>query len=224
MSIWDSAVERHVVELFKNDGAAAQVYFEVLGRLRHRFYDQSVVDALFQRWDGKITIEDAYCFGQLWAEIGSGVVFMRQFDIGVSPRADKEQSYNHRALQQLKKCHRSEISDNLRLSVDFFGGSGDQDGSVVLKSDLVFRHEACEDGCCPARRAQAPKKTWLPLEVGTTTAARSLGHLRSEHGLARWPYDSNVVTFFYVPSIYDISSREHPYMSGFAEIFSALRK
>jgi hypothetical protein len=211
MSIWDSAACHKLVEAAREDAAAAQLMIDVWGKLRSGFYNRDLVDVIFQRYDGDTRIEDAYCFLRIWNEIGAGLIHVQSFDIGAHPLCDAARKENHAALQRLRKFIELQTGLPLKLKVEFFGGSGDQDGYVELGSALTFQRSACEDGCCPAMRCVAPKKKWFALEVGTTTAARTLGHLRQEHGLVRWPYGSTNVTFLYVPTIYDTSTRCHPY-------------
>lgn len=221
MSIWDTAVRHQLLEEAGNDPTVAQLLISVLGKLRSGFYERKIVDAIFQRYDGDATIEDAYAFSRIWTEIGIGLVHVQHFDIREHPFADAARKENHAALQRLKSFVDLQTGMPLNLKVEFFGGRGDQDGYVELRSDLVFQRAKCDDGCCPAAWAIAPKRTWFPLEVGTTTAARTLGHLRQERGLVRWPYGSNHVSFFYVPAIYDIATRYHPYDPS--ALFDSLR-
>jgi hypothetical protein len=213
MSIWDSAVRRQLVKEARKRAKSAQLFINILGKLREGFYDRRLVDVLFQRWDRDVTIEDAYCFGRLWNELNSGLIHVQRFDIGREPLADTEKQYNNEALQGLRSFVDVRTQMPLRLVVEFFGGAGDQDGYVRLLSDLTFERESCEGGCCPAMRCVAPKKTWFPLEVGTTTAARTLGHLLQERGIVRWPYGSTEVTFLYVPHVFDVVTKCHPYES-----------
>ena len=217
MSIWDSAARHQLVAECRKNPEAARIYIDILGKLREGFYDSSIVDVILQRYDAEITIEEAYCFGKLFAEIGIGLIHVQSFEIGESPRADKERLHNHNALQQLRRQIHVATLKPLELKVAFFGGAGDQDGYVELRSDLIFARESCQDGCCPAMRSVAPKRTWFPLEVGTTTAARTLGHIRQERGLVRWPYNSTKVFFLYVPGIFDLTTRNHPYALHFPD-------
>lgn len=211
MSIWDTAVRHQLVDECRADARAAQLYVDVLGKLREKFYDRRLVDDIVQRFDETLLIEDAYCFAKLWTEMGVGLIHVHSIDIGNEPRGDADREYNHNKLQQLNGLIHRETGLPLKLKVEFWGGAGDQDGYVELRSDLIFERAVCKDGCCPAMTSVARKRTWFPLEVGTTTAARTLGHLRQERGLVRWPYGSNAVTFLYVPRICDPATKGHPY-------------
>jgi hypothetical protein len=98
----------------------------------------------------------------------------------------------------------SGTGDLLALKACFVGGKGDADGTIELSSAMTFAMTGCAHGCCVPTIAVAPAGFLFPLEVGTTSGPRTWGHLVESRGLARWPYGSTAVTFFFVPDTYDI--------------------
>src|SRR5579875_274679 len=118
MSIWDSAAAHGLVDASRRDATAAQVFVDVFGKLRDDFYDRSLRDAVFQRYDGTISIEDAYAFSLIWADIARGVIQVQQFDIGTEPRRDCDRAFNHRALQNLTHFIDLRSGKRLRLRVE----------------------------------------------------------------------------------------------------------
>jgi hypothetical protein len=207
MTTWEQGLRRRVLSGFRNSDDFGSVVGEYYARLHECRFDRWFVDAIVQRDRDELTIEDAFAFAQILAEVVRGRIVLQQFDIGVRPGRDSNVAYNHDALQELCGFVDNDTGAPLELDVSFEGGLRDQDGSVVLRSDLVLSNEPCATGCCPRTWTVAAAGTWFPLEVGDTTAARSLGHIRLERGLVRWPYDSTAVTFFYVPQLYDPGTR-----------------
>jgi hypothetical protein len=209
VAIWERAIQERIIESFRSDGELAAVYYEYLYRMRQGRFDDGLVQAIGQRRDGDITIEDAYCFAQLHVDIAFGRVLIGRFNVQAAPRGDRDRGFNQRCLDSLNDFVDGYSGERLAFEVDFLGGPGDQDGFITSRREMIFSVNRCTAGCCPRTSAIVPSGTRFPLEVGTTTAARSLAHLHQERALARWPYGSHFVTFFFVPDVYDVVTQKH---------------
>lgn len=133
--------------------------------------------------DGRWDIYDGYALLLLSGWWFDGLVAFVHVHVGVGPAADRLVDENNKRLAGLPDWARAEFSP-------IVGSGYCDDGSFEWTRPLrLYTHGP--DG----KRASYVSKPWtLPLEVGRTTASRTLLHIAEDNGVARWPYGSNRIT------------------------------
>jgi len=163
---------------------------EVIGKLEDGFYNSDLQDTIFQQWEGRsgISVDVAYPFALFYTALQSGEIGRIRIGVGEYPLADCEVKENDRILQSalpnlgLLKDDSGNFLD-CKWSGEFFGGVNGEDGFIRWEGTAKF--ETLKDGknadflYLPSGR--------LPLEVGTTSAAKTYLQLMTG-GVARWPY------------------------------------
>lgn len=91
-----------------------------------------------------------------------------------------------------------------RAVVDIDQNGADQDGYLAWDEPIMIERavDASLLSSCPHGYAErlsildyiAPGR--VPLEIGYTMPSRTLAHLTVDGGVARWPYDADVITLF----------------------------
>lgn len=131
-----------------------------------------------ERW----SIYDGYALMLLDRWWFAGFVAFAHVRVGVGPAADRMVDENNARLAALPAGFRAEF-------VPMVGSSYCDDGSFGWTQALRF--EVFSDG---AKCAHVHEPWTLPLEVGRTTASRTLLHITQSGGVARWPYDARHIT------------------------------
>lgn len=171
---------------------------EVIGKLEDGFYGSDFQDTVFQQWEGRseITVDVAYPFALFYTALQKGEIARIRLAVYEYPLGDSEVKENDRILQSaLPKL--GLLKDDLgnfldcKWSGQFFGGVNGEDGFIRWEGTAKF--ETLKDGknadflYLPSGR--------LPLEVGTTSAAKTYLQLMNG-GVARWPYDQKEITIY----------------------------
>lgn len=113
-----------------------------------------------------------------------------------SPQADRYRAENAAAI--------ADLPGPFRAVVDLDQNCADQDGYLEWNEPIIV--ERCVDASllpsCPNGYSQRlvmltrVEPGLVPLEIGYTMPSRTLCHLDVDGGVARWPYDSDVITLF----------------------------
>lgn len=178
ISTYDSAV-KSIVDEGMTDPRFCELYAGILKKMRSGFYGKRTLDFILQKHFDGYDMYDAFSFGQACAMIWSGKVVIVSIDVHETPRSDRNVKSNNRLMADLPHP----------FSGAFWGGTADCDGYVEWsKSVRATKFLSGPNGEETKLAVRLPVNK-IPLEVGTTSGARTLAHLRMEHGVARWPYD-----------------------------------
>ena len=188
VSVWDISFQKKAIDAMQ-DPRWVSLIANVCRKLNAGEYDQWFVDCLTQQWSGNkpgYDIYDAYAFALFWADIIHGDIAYAVIDVSEPPKGDRAKAANNAILSTLPQPFRAA----------FEGGAGDHDGELhwdVAITLAITRLDADNQQVfCHTTRAPAH----APLEVGYTMPGRTLGHLRTERMVARWPYSHNRVGIF----------------------------
>lgn len=164
MTVKRRALDIWIERRCREDHEVYQLCVDYLEGLREGFWEQPYVDMIMQ-YHRKPSYDfgDAYVFGQIHAAFHLGKLELLESKIGEAPVADAMIDENNRRLKKLSGPFHAE----------FTGGLADCDGALSLNKSLG------DDS--------------IPLEVGCTDAATTLNHLFYREGLARWPYESDIM-------------------------------
>ena len=178
----------------------ASLLGQILARMSTGFYDQKLVDVILQKHRTGYDIYDAYSFSQVYAGIIHGEIATAEIEIGKMPYADKLIKENNDALTNLDHCTILTDSENGKTKevgsvfrAEFWGGLKDSDGYL----EWLLPIELCRQSENVVEKVVASPRR-LELEVGYTQGNRTVFHLALERGLARWPYNSSVITILVV--------------------------
>ena len=171
---------------------------EVIGKLEDRFYGSDFQDTVFQQWEGRseITVDVAYPFALFYAALQKGEIARIRLAVYECPFGDSQVEENDRILQSalpnlgLLKDGSGNLLD-CKWSGQFYGGVNGEDG--FIQWDGVAKFETLKEGK-NAEVLYFPSGR-LPLEVGTTSAAKTYLQLMNG-GVARWPYDQKEITIY----------------------------
>ena len=171
---------------------------EVIGKIEDGFYGNDFQDTVFQQWErqSEITVDVAYPFALFYAALQKGEIARIRLAVYECPLSDSEVEENDRILQSaLPKLGLLKDGDgnflDCKWSGEFFGGVNGEDGFIKWEGTAKF--ETLKDGknadflYLPSGR--------LPLEVGTTSAAKTYLQLMNG-GVARWPYHQKEITIY----------------------------
>ena len=146
----------------------------VCAKLNANFYEQRHIDVIMQHHKGLFDLYDAFAFIHVHTLICNGTFLVADIPVGRGPSRDKSKHINRAILGGLDG----------KFTAEFRGGFGDSDGFLSWRDELRVHDPnhvtAFEYLCIPARQ--------VPLEVGFTSASRTLMHLTQEGAIARWPY------------------------------------
>lgn len=179
-----------VVDKLMGDPDKIYVYSDYLRKMRSGHFDKTYIDNVMQKYssygDDEYDIYDAYAFAQFHFLMGSGKLASAKVNIGLKPKANDEVEYHNNVLRKGKIIYGA-----------FVGGLGDSDGHITWDKPLEFQiMHASETDDTIERSALIVSSRQLPLEVGFTDGSRTLLHLYQDHGLARWPYGSKIITLY----------------------------
>lgn len=137
-------------------------------------------DVVAQRW-GEFDVYDAYSFLKLNEALHKRELLAAELVLGAAPASDRLLAGNQKTLDSTLPRVFSAVVAN---------GTGDTDGSLRWKDFIEVSSIQCvQCGDVPERK-QRLKATQASLEIGSTSAAKTLLQLHSYGALARWPYDS----------------------------------
>lgn len=167
---------------------------DYMRRMRDGFYNTRFRDVVFQKWEGddSVTFSDVYAFAMIHTWLNTGKVVMAAINMGQEPKADANIKDNHELLSTrlpLLDCH-GDDDISCKWNGGFWGGTQGEDGFIEWTGEAVF--ERFQDGK-PAGWQRFPSDR-LVLEVGTTAAAKTLAQLKTNGGVARWPYGRKEIT------------------------------
>lgn len=132
-------------------------------------------------WSGLYyDVYDAYGFARVWEALQAGQCLPCQIDVGNGPGVDCAPTRNQQLLSRLPRPFAAEV----------FSGTHDDDDGTLLWEEPIIVGSRTSRGVIErnVHRGQAP------LEIGDTTASRTLCHLRQGGRVARWPYGHKHIT------------------------------
>jgi len=183
-----NAAEKAMRRQLDRHPAHATFLMDVQDRYRRDEFAPWLAHAISDHsWHTSFDLVEAYAFSQVWGMIHLGMVGLCRIDVGTIPSADKEVEENQRALDEgLPEPFHALVQSNAGRGADDDGKFGWKRAveldRVTITADGVERHTPWK---CSRRKLQ--------LEIGTTTAVRTLGHLLENIGLARWDYSSKEI-------------------------------
>lgn len=175
MTLHEDAMEQAAMDAVRKDpsGWGARLSNTIV-KLTDGYYDKTMRDVIFQHhWRTKITLDVAYAFTIIHEAIFDGDVVFARIPVGAVPSSDRSTKENNNSLQKISGPFKA----------NFYGGPGDQDGSLSWSVPI----EAVSAASQKLATVVVPPRS-APLEVGTTKASRTWLHLAQERCIARWPY------------------------------------
>jgi len=203
-SVHDRAL-LNIAKEYLNDPDWLETVAMYLRNMRNGVYSKDAIDVVFQNWDrfGEYTFVDAVAYMLIHTDIHLGKIAKTVIDIGCEPSSDTDRDSNSAALMKgLESINAwgttlfdpNSTEAKCRFFGNFWGGSADEDGYIEWDGNAsfwIFKDGKCDhDIKIPGRR--------VPLEVGYTMPGRTIAHLASARGLARWPYNSKIITILVV--------------------------
>lgn len=160
-----------------------------------RYWEHGYVAALGQKDSraGDWQLGQIASFGALHVDIQAGAIGIVKVRAGGEPRRDSAREANAAHLADLPEPFAGEVYMDQH--------NGDSDGKlswtepVTIDVSTQATWEDCE-GVHPLLAPVTVRSGWIPLEIGTTQASRTLLHVREEGGVARWPYGSDWIWVF----------------------------
>jgi hypothetical protein len=150
------------------------------------FFNKDWVDVVYQHPDrDRCTLTDAAVFAALWTAIQLGNLLSLRIPLGRTPFSDEELLANNAALQALPP----------HFGATLWGRNFEQDGVLEWNVPIQMARSKVGEPLVPTE--VQPSKS--PLEVGYTDAPTTFSHLRSNRGLARWPYGHAFLTLLWLP-------------------------
>lgn len=197
-TLWEQVNREKTNDLCRSP-EGARVIATYVSQMEDGFWDANYLDIFLQKWDrfNRYTIYDACAFSEIHTAIALGQILLVKVHVGTVPYSDSEIEENNLALAQIGDgvYHLWDDTGILDIpptsfSATFWGGKADADGLFAWHQPIEFSANTPENGIVH----QTIDPGCIPLEIGYTNAWTSLGHLIQERGLARWPYDSKVIT------------------------------
>jgi hypothetical protein len=183
------------IQLFIEEPEWSTLSLQVLRRLNDDYYDQEIVDAIFQHWEGRdVTQLDAFWFARIYSLLCEGDVLCGFWDIGQTPGPDKDIAGNNSKLSIL---HKVGIEARFVPIAGYAGSDGD--GCFVWREPMKLGQVLTEGSV----KERVFERGRLPLEVGSTKPTATYRHLLLDGGVARWAYGSTKVWVF--KSIVDLT-------------------
>lgn len=196
MVVYEEAI-RTIIDRIMDNPRELGIYLGILNKMQRGFWKEAYIDWWVQKFRGKYTLYDAYCFGNLHASLHQGKILVTSVEVNEEPHPDKEVALNQSALAQLPHPYIGK----------FWGGTQDEDGSVSwiepLSLDKILFDP--DTGVERIEKEQVYPKS-VPLEVGYTSAAKSMWQIRRT-GLARWCYGHKVIMIFVPDSTFQEFAR-----------------
>lgn len=178
-------LERKVNRLMRQEGWPTHLG-DILQKIKSGFFERPYVDMLFQKWARyrEVNIYDAYAFTQFHSLLNTGRVVRITLQVGECPHRDKRITENNNALSYLPSPFVGE----------FWGGTQGADGNIEWNEPIVGEIMSWQEETLHRTYLEV-KPGFVPLEVGITSAAKTLVQLQTS-GIARWPYHSTVIEIY----------------------------
>ena len=196
-TVHETALETKVRSVMS--GPDAMIYVNYLQLMNQGFYPE--IDFAFQnRLDrnASYTLEEAYAWAQIHTQIAMGKIAICDLTIDETPSANALLEANKNKLANGLRGLESEYGDSVEFDCDVYCELADQDGWLKWSPYLVFgvsEYDVNSDSYV-RKFVKLNGDMGLPVEIGTTSAARTLSHLGLSGGVVRWPYNSNVMRVF----------------------------
>ncbi len=189
---------RVVADQWCEDPKVEEGLSEILLRMKARHYPEYLLDSLVQFSWGDYDIYDAFCYAKLVSMLDEGEIAVAFAEVLGIPGPDRDRERNQKKLDGIAGPFRA----------TFLGGHGDCDGELTWQGEAGFMLTQGKE----TSPVYLQSDCTIPLEVGTTSASRSLLHLVNSPGLARWPYGYDRCYIFYrvKPSSFDIPHIDDP--------------
>lgn len=189
----DQVLGMQAIEVMQ-DPEWAKTLAEICKKLNTGFYEKWLIDCLTQQWSGNkagYDLYDAYAFAIFWSDMIHGRIAHAIIESPGCPKADEAVDENNAILATLPPP----------FQASFFGGKGDDDGDLSWDLPIALTVTDLDSNGAQIVRHITLEPGFAPLEVGYTQPARTLGHLRTEGFLARWPYNQSRIGLFVQLSI-----------------------
>jgi len=165
-TIYDRAVESLVNGLSHEE---LTVYHDYLVGLRTNRFEEPWPSVVFQRWRGVVTLEDAYCFAQVWTRLLNGEIAFATCEVPGAPFGDQRVQLNQERLADLH----TNAGDELRATVV---SGGDNDGRVSWAAPITLT--VCNQQPQPqAREGMVAPPGSVPLEPLDDGVVLAVGHV-----------------------------------------------
>ena len=158
----------------------------------------------FEKWP----LEQQAAFVRVHAEICKGLISMVDIVVDQEPSKDKERHENQVKLSDLPHPFEAEVSPDQ--------SGGDCDGTLWWTEPIRAERLIGVPFLPPCRLGAKQginiphwvEPDFAPLEIGFTSASRTLLHLREQGAVARWPYGSNTIRLFLCKSVFELRAQE----------------
>ncbi len=135
----ERAIENHFDEILRKDPEVAGQMAILRNKILDGFYQQWLVDAFFQNWNGKKpSLAETYAFGQLYSSYVHGEIGVFHVPVKSGPFPDANTVSNQAVLD--------ELPDHPLFEAKFFGGPGDYDGWFLWRGEIEITRMFPEDG------------------------------------------------------------------------------
>jgi len=138
----------------------------------------SVASAVTQPWRSRrYDWYDAAAFDEVIVHAQHGWVAISFIAVGAHPGRDRDLTGNREKLARLPEPFHAAVTS----------GGFDCDGWLEWRQAIDIEHPLLDE---TQLRLRFPP-SGVPLEIGHTEPETTIWHLRSEGGVARWPYESS---------------------------------
>lgn len=169
--------------VFAGDPTARDLAFKILGEMNRGGFRPLFLDSIVQKHYGGYDIYDAFCVLKILQGIYEEKIGLTIVPLESGPFRDAMTVENDRVLGKLPRPY----------SGSFSGGAGPDDGWIGWDGPIDVISGGGTDG---GDFRTFPVRDYVPLEVGTTMASRTISHLVYDRALARWPYHHNYCNIF----------------------------
>ena len=184
----EQAADR-VVRQYLSDRKSADMLMDVLVKMNAGYYPDDEIDPIVQKWDALNYYDfvDALCFTNIRVLICTGKIVKSVVHMKCTPNPNNCRDENDKAI---KNAHPL-------FTGTFHGDPHENDGHFewsesIDATQFIHNHSTGQLDRFPVKvRAGSVR-----LEVGTTSAVKTLEHIRFHGGVARWPYRSETMTIF----------------------------
>jgi hypothetical protein len=178
------------------DGAKAlHVYVD---GLRQDRWDADYRDAIGQHaWleSDQWPMEQVAAFMMVHHLLMEGEFAQITINVGHEPQHDGARAANREALRELPDPFVATVDQTQGTSSHGDGWLRWTESIRVMQSLGVPFTDLASGHMAPVRQITAAPPKHVPLEIGTTLPSKTWEHLRG-WGVARWPYNSEVITLF----------------------------
>ena len=194
-TIWEDLTRNHVHEALR-DPEQSRLLLDYVDALAKGEFERRYVKAIVQNWRRAhdVTIYDAYDFAQVHTLIVKGVVAIYALRMPATPGPDRDIIGNNRALSKVIRKHKADVITGapVEFEAEFDNKCLESDGYFGWTGTITCSYESDNSHVFVSDRQ-------VPLEVGSTSGSRTLGHLIEDGGVARWPYGETCLMLFLLP-------------------------